>query len=176
MPGPRPPAVELTPRQQALLERLARRTSGAQRLVQRARLVLAAAGGLNNAQIGRQVGLDVDSVRVWRDRWLAAAADLAAAEADDADEAALPRRIAVVLDDAPRSGTPPRFSAEQICQVIALACEPPEASGRPVTHWTPTDLADEAVGRGIVVSISPRTVGRFLKMGPTSSRTARPTG
>lgn len=176
MSGPRPPEVEVPPRQRALLERLARRTSGAQRLVQRARLVLAAAAGLNNAQISRQVGLDVDTVRGWRERWRAAAVELAAAEAAEAAETALPRRIALVLDDAPRSGTPPRFSAEQICQVIALACEPPEASGRLVTHWTPAELADEAAKRGIVTSISPRTVGRFLKMGPTSNRTARPTG
>lgn len=144
--------------------------------MQRARLVLAAADGLNNAQIGRRVGLDVDTVRIWRDRWLGAAADLAAAETAEADDAALPKRIVGVLDDAPRSGTPPTFSAEQICQILGLACEPPEASGRPVTHWTPTDLADEAAKRGLVVSISPRTVGRFLKMGPISSRTARPTG
>lgn len=41
--------------------------------------------------------------------------------------------------------------------------EKPEKSGRPVSHWTPIELADEAVKRGIVKEISPRSVGHFLK-------------
>ena len=60
---------------------------------------------------------------------------------------------------------PPKFSAEQVTQILALACEPPQDSGRPVTHWTPRELAEEAKQRGIVRSISPRQVGRFLKDG-----------
>ena len=42
---------------------------------------------------------------------------------------------------------------------------PREDSGRPITHWTPPELADEAKKRGIVESISPRSVGRFLGRG-----------
>ena len=42
-----------------------------------------------------------------------------------------------------------------------MACETPEKSGRPVSHWTPRKLADEVVKRGIVPSISVRHVGRF---------------
>jgi putative transposase len=49
---------------------------------------------------------------------------------------------------------------------VALACEPPPGSDRPVSHWTPRELADEAVKRAIVPAISPRSVGRFLKRGP----------
>ena len=66
-----------------------------------------------------------------------------------------------VLRDNPRSGTPATFTAEQICQIVAVGCEPPADSGRPVSHWTPTELADEVVKRGIVSSISPRRVGLF---------------
>jgi putative transposase len=69
------------------------------------------------------------------------------------------------LQDAARPGAPATFSAEQWCQIIALACEPPEASGRPISHWTPRELADEASQRGIVKTISERHVGRFLKSG-----------
>jgi len=47
--------------------------------------------------------------------------------------------------------------------IITVACEPPEKSGRPVTHWTPRELTDEVIKRGIVASISVRQVGRFLK-------------
>jgi putative transposase len=46
-----------------------------------------------------------------------------------------------------------------------VACEPPEKCGRPVTHWTPRELADEVKKRSIVSSISARQVGRFLKGG-----------
>jgi len=138
--------------------------------------VLAAADGGNNDQIARQYGLDRETVQTWRTRWLAAGARLAAAEADGDAAAALTKQIHVVLADAPRAGAPPTFSAEQICQILALACEPPAESGRPVTHWTPAELAAEAVHRGIVSRISARTVGRFLHRRPSSSRTARATG
>jgi putative transposase len=70
-----------------------------------------------------------------------------------------------VLDDAPRPGKPATFSPEQIVQIVALACEPPEKSGRPISHWTARELADEAKKRQIVRDISPRSVGRFLKTG-----------
>ena len=63
----------------------------------------------------------------------------------------------------PRPGTPGEFSAEQLAQIISVACESPEDAGRPVSHWTPRELAEEVIKRGIVKRISPRTVGRFLK-------------
>jgi hypothetical protein len=44
-----------------------------------------------------------------------------------------------------------------------VSLEDPADSQRPVSHWTPTELADEARKRGIVERISPRTAGRFLK-------------
>ena len=46
---------------------------------------------------------------------------------------------------------------------MAVACEPPEKSGRPIDHWTGRELADEVKKRQIVNDISPRSVGRFLK-------------
>jgi putative transposase len=72
-------------------------------------------------------------------------------------------RIEAVLADAPRPGTPETFSAEQLTQIISVACESPQASGRLVTHWSPRELAQEVIHRGIVARISVRTVGRFLK-------------
>ncbi len=68
-----------------------------------------------------------------------------------------------MLSDAYRCGTPATFSAEQVVQIIALACEAPILSKRPISHWTPRELADEAVKRGLVESISPQSVERFLK-------------
>jgi putative transposase len=77
--------------------------------------------------------------------------------------------IAEVLGDLPRPGCGGKFTAEQIAQILAVACEPPERSGRPVTHWTPRELADEVIKRGIVPAISVRHVGRFLKDGGSSA-------
>jgi transposase len=74
------------------------------------------------------------------------------------------------LVDKERPGGPTKFTAAQLTQIIAVACELPEESDRPVTHWTPSELADELKKRGIVESISPRHVDRVLK-GGISART-----
>ena len=75
----------------------------------------------------------------------------------------LSQAIEQLLSDEPRPGTPATFTLEQFMQIMALACEKPSAADRPVSTWTPRELADEAVKRGIVEQISPRTVERFLK-------------
>lgn len=73
------------------------------------------------------------------------------------------RSIANVLVDQERSGSPGKFTAEAICKIIAMACEPPEEYDRPVTNWTGKELANEAVKQGVVESISRRQVGRYLE-------------
>ncbi len=165
MRGPQPPAVRLSDRLRATLEHLARRQTSPQRLVRRVRMVLAAAAGQATDQIAHQVGLDRGTVQRWRHRWWEAAPRLAAAEAAGEDDRVLTQRFLDVLDDRPRSGAPVTFSAEQVVQIVALACEPPPASDRPTSHWSRRELADEAITRGIVSSISPRSVGRFLGSG-----------
>ena len=179
MRGPKPPPVVLTPTQRVLLQRLARRQSGAQRLVRRARIILEAASGANNDQIAKLLGIDRGTVRTWRMRWLEALPRLKAAEKragggdddddDDDDERVVSGLVEEVLVDEPRSGKPATFTPEQICRIVALACENPRESGRPVTHWSTTELADEALKRGIVQSISPRSVGRFLGRGQSQA-------
>jgi hypothetical protein len=87
------------------------------------------------------------------------------AEEEGINDKELAELIEQVLADEPRPGAPSAFEPEQIAQIIAVACEDPPESGRPVTHWTPQELADEVIKRGIVTSIPPRSVGRFLKWG-----------
>jgi putative transposase len=130
--------------------------------MRRARVILAAAMGDQNAPIGRQVGVTRETSRLWRRRWRERREALLAAEVEGG-EAALEAVVRGVLADEPRSGAPATFGPEHVCQIVALACEPPEASGRPITHWTPRELAAEAVQRGIVPGISPSSVGRFVK-------------
>jgi putative transposase len=153
----------LTARQRKILERFVRRETSPQRLVRRCSIVLGAADGANNEQIGRRLNIQRGTARTWRERWAAAAPGLQLAEEEGIDDKGLTELIEQVLADEPRPGAPGVFEAEQIAQIIAVACEDPQECGRPVTHWTPQELTDEVIKRGIVSSISPRSVGRFLK-------------
>jgi putative transposase len=157
MRGPKPPAIELTDAERQALDELVRRHSTPQQIALRARVVLTAAEGKNNAQVSRQLGVSLDMVRLWRKRWLA----LQATSLED-----LP--VADRLRDAPRPGAPPRITDEQVCQIIELACEAPERSGRPISQWTGREIADEIKRRGIVDEISERHASRLLKRGISS--------
>lgn len=159
-PGPAPAPLTVSPAQQTVLTALLRRSSCPQALALRVQIILGAAADQRNEPLARQLGCTPNTVRKWRSRWAAAAPHLAVAAAA---RPALERAIAAALADAPRPGTPATFTAEQIIHIINLACRPPDQVGRPVTAWTPRELADEAVNQGLVATISPRTVGRFLK-------------
>ena len=154
MRGPQPPAVELSPEARRELDLLVRRHTTPQQLALRGRLVLAAAAGLNNSQIARREGVDVATARLWRGRWLG----LQPVNLDDLS-------VAERLADAPRLGRRPQITAEQQCQIVALACEAPSQSGRPISQWTGREIADEIVQRGIVARISRRHAARLLKRG-----------
>jgi putative transposase len=160
--GPKPPIVELNYRERQGLENLVRRHSTPQQVAQRGRIILAAAAGFNNSQIARQLGLDVDTVRVWRNRWLG----LQAASASPDDPSAGPAlSLEERLRDAPRPCAPARITPQQVCQIVALACQAPSESGRPISQWTSREVADEIIQQGIVEQISPRHAARLLKRG-----------
>jgi putative transposase len=165
MPSPRGPqavAIQLTELQRAILEEMVRCRTRPQYEVMRATIILQAAAGARNQRIADNLQSDVQTVRLWRRRWAHASAQLTEIEAAG-DEKVLRAGLGMVLADAPRSGRPATFTPEQLCHLVAVACESPEASGRPVSHWTPRELAEEVSKRGIVDRISPRSVGRFLK-------------
>jgi putative transposase len=152
--GPKPPVVQLTDAERQELTKLLRRHSTEQQIAVRARVVLATAAGKSNAQIKRELLITVDTARLWRQRWL--------------DLQPIPLSELTVedrLQDLPRSGAPVRITADQRCQIVALACEKPEASERPFSHWTSREIADEILKRGIVNQISPRHAARLLKRG-----------
>jgi transposase-like protein len=147
--------ITLTPAQEEELQRFARAHKTPRKLAERAEMILRAAAGTEVREIARQLGVWPKTVRHWRAQWLASAADIP---------------VVARLTDAPRSGAPATFTPEQVCAVVALACEPPEISNLPLSHWSQSELAREAVRRGIVDSISHGSVGRFLKKRPTSNR------
>ena len=163
MPG-RARKLIVTERQQAILQTMARSSTCPQAVALRARMILMAFDGLCNEDIAGHVGCERHAVSPWRHRWADVFPRLVLVECCE-KPSALRAAIEELLSDRPRSGSPGKFTAEQVTQILAVACEDPEASGRPVTHWTPKELADEVVKRKIVESISARQVGRFLKSG-----------
>jgi putative transposase len=167
------PQVQLTARQRACLEQLARRQTSPQRLVRRAKILLALETGVNQCHVMRQMHLNRGTVQVWCRRWGALAPKLEQIEADEGSDKVLTTMLVQGLADHPRAGTPATFTAEQIVQIIAVACEDPADSGRPVSHWTPREVAEEVRKRGIVETISTRSVGRFLKSGGFAAPSGR---
>ena len=139
--------ITLSAEERDELERLIRSPSTPQLLARRARMIVMAADGVSVGETAQQLGVWRKGVSSWRARWLAGGGETATER----------------LADAPRSGAPATITPEQICAIVALACERPEDGGVPLSQWSASDLAREAVRRGIVTSISPRSVGRFLK-------------
>jgi transposase len=81
----------------------------------------------------------------------------------EGNQSRLEQAIEDCLQDAPRSGAPPGFSPLEIVLTISIACEKPEASGRPISKWTSREIADEAIKREIVKKISESHVSRILR-------------
>jgi len=169
MSGPRATVLQITAAQRAALERIRQRQTACQRLVRRVLILLALAGNPCIEAVAGQLRLSRMTVRLWRDRWNGAQQQLLHAQQQDDGGVCLAALIEEVLDDDDRPGAPATFSPEQIVQIVALACEPPEKSGRPISHWTTRELADEAKKRGIVKDIHPTTVGLFLKTGRSAT-------
>lgn len=152
MPGPKAVEIKLSSTEKQELEKLVNGHKTEQQIVKRAQIVLRAGQGQSNNQIKRELGLTADTIRLWRGRWQMLQpiplADMRAKER---------------LEDLARPGASARITADQRCQIQALACEKPEQSERPISHWTHREIADEIVKRKIVVSISARHAGRLLK-------------
>lgn len=148
MPAHKSLPVVLPPGHGRELTELVRAHSTPQKLAERARILLLAAAGLGADETARRLGIWRETAGRWRRRWR------------DADTAA---SVAARLTDAPRSGAPAAFTPEEICRIVALSCEDPESSGIPVSHWSQSEVARQAVERGIVKSISHGSAGRFFK-------------
>lgn len=157
--------IQVTEKQRRLLEEISRSRSYPKGTIQRATIVLLGLKGLLNQEIADLVELNRRQVGVWRQRWRDSWAGLCEWEGQEPHR--LREAILEVLSDAPRSGCGGTFTAEQITLIIALACEHPELSGRPISHWTHRELQDEVLKRKIVESISVAQVGRYLLQAAT---------
>ena len=133
------------------------------RLHQRLQIVKMASDCKLNVEIARELSVDPQRARRWRKRWAQRSEQLEAAEKRVVADREMESIVVEILADEPRSGAPSKFTAEQLIKLIGVACEKPEDSGIPTSHWTAQDLAKEILRRGIFDSISVRHVGRFLK-------------
>jgi transposase len=149
--------------QKNLLVSLTKRRDSAQHFVRRVRIVLLAAEKQNDEQIAPQVGLCVKTVRTWRHRWNQQAEQLTVIEAKGDEKTLHDFIVDVVLADEPYNGERGKYTPEQITQLYAIACEPPEDSDRPISHWSCRELSEEMVKRGIVEHIPISTLWDFLK-------------
>lgn len=148
MPRLAPPPIQLNKTEREQLQQLVNRHSTPQQIALRASIILLADEGHNHQAIAGALNISRDMARLWRNRWL------------ELSQKDIP--VEKRLADAERPGGPMSFSLEQILQLFAIACEKPEDYKRPISHWTPRELADEMVKQGIVSRISPRHVGRLL--------------
>jgi len=140
--------IALTENEEARLKQLIRKHSTAQNIAKRAQIILLANGDkFSNKEVAEQVGMNKCDVTRWTKRWTERVAD----------------EVELRLIDAHRTGAPDRITAEQWCQIIAIACEPPEDYGVPITHWTHNELAQEVVKQNIVDRISTSHLGSVLK-------------
>ncbi|HZB99854.1 MAG TPA: helix-turn-helix domain-containing protein [Gammaproteobacteria bacterium] len=138
VPGGR---IVLSERQERLLEALVRRSSAPQRLVKRAQMILLLAAGKKFNQEARALGVLRQTVYKWGKRWRTQARRLAEVEGQACPDHVLSGVLEGLLMDAYRAGKPATFSPEQIVKLIAVACEPPQHSGRPITRWSSRELA-----------------------------------
>ena len=148
MPRLSPAPISLSESEVQALAAIVQRHRSPQQLAQRARIIIQAGQNQNNRAIARELGVSRDRVQLWRQRWLTTASKSMSVEQR--------------LQDAERPGAPAEFTMEQVLKLFAMACDPPEVYGYPMSHWTARELAAAAIQEGIVTSISARHVGRLL--------------
>ena len=161
--------LTLTAKQRELVSQVAHASTSAQSTALRARIILEAAETGNKSWIASTYAVGRDTVRRWCQRWQACRAELDeqenAYQAGTLSQTNYRREIETLLGDAERPGAPATFTEEQKRQIIAMASRKPEDEGIPVTHWSHELLAKTVVDKGIVKTISPAHIGRFLKEG-----------
>ena len=113
---------EPTADERRALEQLAASRTAQARLVERARILLAIADGRRPSQVARDLGVCKPTVYTWihrfNDRGLGG------------------------LEDQPRAGRPPTYTAEQRAEVLAAALSDPKGLGLPFGCWTLDRLRD----------------------------------
>lgn len=160
------PTIKMSTHVHSILLKISRQLTSSVREVERSTILLELSKGLSSSEIRDSLGKNWVKVQRLRHRWLANEPKLAAIENKDASEIIhheLTLCIKDILKDAPRSGSPVKFSTQVYCQILGVSLEDPQLSGRPISEWSLTELKQEVEKRGIVSSISRSQLGDFLK-------------
>ena len=161
MPWKEASKIELSKKEEKILEEKANGTHKAEHIKMRAGIILKASEGKSNNAIETEMNIQGNTVKKWRDRYRGEYEELRRVEAEKPDK--MWGKIEKILADEQRSGSPAKFTDEEVAAIIALGCEDPARLGLPFSHWSPRLLQIETINRGIVESISVRQVGRFFK-------------
>ena len=137
----------MTEEEKVKLHKIIAKRKSSQAKVLRARIILLDDEGLTVSAIASELGVVKNTVIKWVRRWKG-----------NPESSVIER-----LKDLPRSGCPDKFTAEQICKIIATCCENPMEYGRPITHWTQRELVDVLIEQEVVESISASEIGRILR-------------
>ena len=114
------------------------------REITRARILLLAADGRGDSDIGRLLGISRGTVYNVRKKY----------------KKKEPSPIWEVLQEAPRSGRPLKLDSRVAAKVTMIACSAPPAGA---ARWTLHLLADKLVQLGVTDSISHESVRTILK-------------
>lgn len=159
--------LELSSRHKSLLSNELTKRTLAYHYHYRISIVLRSFAGESQASISRDLGIDYESVRLWRTRWIDNYSKLMAYEegmgGKGVKDQELLAKMLEFLSDKPRSGAPRTITTTQEKLLTALACESPSDYGLIRTNWTHATLAQKAIEEGIFEKISPRYVGVLLK-------------
>lgn len=153
--------INLTNKQTQELQTIVSLRKVERRLHQRADIILCIASGKSIGDVVKKLGIARNTVKHWRNKWLQNQEKLSNLESEE-NTKEYHAAIVALLADEYRIGAPPIFTPEQVCQIIAVSCEPPEASGYSVSHWSAKLLKEEVIKRKIVISISKTQIGRFF--------------
>lgn len=159
------PKITLTGKQKSIITTMATSRSLSKSLTLRAQIIIHASEGMQNKEISSKVSLNRITVGIWRRKWSEAQNILLKMEEKEENNYKYKQKIIEIFTDYPRPGAPATFTAEQICQILSVACEKPEDSGIPLSHWSLSSLRVELIKRGIVETISKAHLGNFLKSG-----------
>lgn len=165
MPTPIAPQITVPEEVYPILKKIVKAGKSEQRLAKRVLYILEMTQGKANTRIAREFQVAYETVKKWRSVWLANEEgwEVLLNEADEKKRTKkIEEKVREILSDEPSPGAPLTYTAEQYCQILQVALEPPLDSGRPINNWTERELADEVKKRGIA-EISPTQVGRFLK-------------
>ncbi len=154
--------LPITVMQKDILRQIFNSPTMAQSIAQRATIIFMLADGSAIKKTARALGIDKNTIKKWYDRWFSAYPKLVDIEAIETPNKKYKEKIIEVLQDAPRSGTPPLFTPEQVVHIVSICCEVLDDSDKPTSRWTYKEITQEAISREIVETISPSSVGRFL--------------